>query len=233
MDAKKIILAVVVILLLYIVYKLLTGNSSQISGMQSAKDSAVVSPDDLPDNNNTNNYTYSVWFYVDDWSYRYGEPKIILGRLDGSREPSPSIVLGAIENNIKVSVACYPNNNSDSSQIHTCGISNVPIQRWVNLIISLYGRTLDVYLDGKLVRTCVLPGIAKVNDTASIYITPEGGFSGYTSNIQYWADATNPQEAYDIYRKGYGNSIFGGLFDKYQIKISFLEDNVEQGSIEI
>ena len=92
---------------------------------------------------------------------------------------------------------------------------------------------MDVYLDGKLVRTCVLPGIAKVNDNASIYITPEGGFSGYTSKIQYFADATNPQEAYNIYKDGYGDSIFGGLMSKYQLKVSFLEDNVEQGSIEI
>jgi hypothetical protein len=47
------------------------------------------------------------------------------------------------------------------------------------------------------------------------------------------ADATNPQEAYNIYKDGYGDSIFGGLMSKYQIKVSFLEDSVEQGSIEI
>jgi hypothetical protein len=99
--------------------------------------------------------------------------------------------------------------------------------------VSLYGRTLDVYLDGKLVRTCVLPGIAKINNNASVYITPEGGFSGYTSNIQYFADSTNPQQAYDIYRNGYGSSVLGGIMSKYQVKVSFLEDNVEQGSIQI
>ena len=233
METKSIIIAVVVILLLYIVIRMISGKSSVISGMKSAKDTSTVNPDELPDNNNTNNYTYSMWFYVDDWSYRYGEPKIILGRLDSKREPSPSVILGAIENNVQINVACYPDNNADSFQVHKCGIANVPIQRWVNLIVSLYGRTLDVYLDGKLVRTCVLPGIAKVNDSASVYVTPEGGFSGYTAKVQYFADATNPQEAYNIYRAGYGDSILGGLMNKYQIKISFLEDSVEQGSIEI
>ena len=53
---------------------------------------------------------------------------------------------------------------------------NVPLQKWVNLIISLYGRTLDVYIDGKLVRTCVLPGVAQVNPDADILVTPMGGF---------------------------------------------------------
>jgi hypothetical protein len=233
MEAKKIIIAVVIILLIYIVIKMISNKNTVIDGMKSAKDTSTVSPDELPDNNNTNNYTYSMWFYVDDWSYRYGEPKYILGRLDSKREPSPSVVLGAIENNVQINVACYADNNSDSFQVHKCGIANVPIQKWVNLIISLYGRTLDVYLDGKLVRTCVLPGIAKVNDNAPIYITPSGGFSGYTAKIQYFADSTNPQQAYNIYKEGYGDSVFGGLMSKYQLKISFLEDNVEQGSIEI
>lgn len=233
MEAKVIILTVVVILLIYIVVSMIMSNQSTIDGLKSAKDSSVISPDDLPDNNNTNNYSYSVWFYIDDWSYRYGEPKIILGRLDSSREPSPSITLGAIENNVKIAITCYPDNNNESFQIHNCGIANVPIQRWVNLLVSVYGRTLDIYLDGKLVRTCVLPGVAKVSDTASVYITPEGGFSGYTAKVQYFADSTNPQQAYDIYRKGYGDSILGGLFNKYQIKVSFMEDSVEQGSITI
>jgi len=233
MDYKKIILVVVVVLLLYIVLRLISTPKTKLAGMKSAKETTIVAPSDLSSNSNTNNYTYSSWFYVDDWSYRYGEPKIILGRLDSKREPSPTIILGAIENNLQINVACYPDNDSDTFQVHKCGISNVPIQKWVNLIISLYGRTLDVYLDGKLVRTCVLPGIAKVNDKASVYITPEGGFSGFTANMQYFAKSTNPQEAYDIYKKGYGESILGGILGKYKLKISFTDDNIEQGSIEI
>ena len=233
MEPKIIIVAVVIIIMIYIIIQYFSSQNTVIDGMKSAKSTTVINSDDLADNNNTNNYTYSCWFYVDDWSYRYGEPKIILGRLDSKREPSPSIILGAIENNIQINVACYPDNNEDTFQVHRCGVANIPIQKWVNLIVSLYGRTLDVYLDGKLVRTCVLPGIAKVNNSASVYITPEGGFSGYTSNIQYIADSTNPQQAYDIYKKGYGDSILGGLMSKYQLKVSFLEDSVEQGSFEI
>jgi hypothetical protein len=103
----------------------------------------------------------------------------------------------------------------------------------VNLIISLYGRTLDVYLDGKLVRTCVLPGVAKVNPAANILVTPNGGFNGFTSNFQYWPTATNPQQAYNIYKDGFGGSVFGNLFNKFRLKVSLLEDNREKGSFEI
>jgi len=122
---------------------------------------------------------------------------------------------------------------TDTSIVHKCSITNFPLQSWVNLIISLYGRTLDMYVDGKLVRTCVLPGVAKVNPDADISVTPGGGFSGWTSNFEYWDDATNPQQAYNIYKSGFGGSAIGSLFNKYRIKVSFLEDNQEQSSFEI
>ena len=66
-----------------------------------------------------------------------------------------------------------------------------------------------------------------------VFITPLGGFSGFTSNFQFWPNATNPQEAYNIYKKGFGGSALGNLFNKYRIKFVFLVDNQEQGSFEI
>ena len=111
----------------------------------------------------------------------------------------------------------------------TLSFSNVT-GKWVNIIVSLYGRTLDVYIDGKLVRTCVLPGVAKVANNAPVYVTPMGGFSGYTSNIHYFSNSLNPQEAYNIYRNGYGAS---GIEFPYQLKIEYLKDGKEQGGITI
>ena len=99
--------------------------------------------------------------------------------------------------------------------IHTCNVPNVPLQRWVNLIVSVYGRSLDVYIDGKLVRTCVLENTAFVDPKAGVYVTPDGGFAGWTSNFQYFNDAVNPQQAWNIYKNGYGGSLLGDLFNKY------------------
>jgi len=230
MAVKNIIIGVVVILLIIVIVRWLMGDSSKLSGLTDAKKVTKISSEDL-EQSNASNFAYSVWFYIDDWSYRYGEPKIVLGRLDADMKPSPSIVLGAIENNIKIETTVYPSAQSNSGSTHTCNVANVPIQRWVNLIVSLYGRTLDVYIDGKLVRTCVLPGVAKIANNAPVYITPLGGFSGYTSNIHYYGDALNPQQAYNIYRAGYGGSGIGGF--PYEIQVSYLKDGETQGSFTI
>ena len=229
MVVKNIIIGVVVILLIIVIVRWLMGDSSKLSGLNDAKKVTKISADDL-EQSNASNFAYSVWFYIDDWSYRYGEPKIVLGRLDADLKPSPSIVLGAIENNVKIETTVYASAQSEGSR-HTCNVANVPIQRWVNLIVSLYGRTLDVYIDGKLVRTCVLPGVAKIANNAPVYVTPLGGFSGYTSNIHYYGDAVNPQQAYNIYRAGYGGTGIGGF--PYEVQVSYLKDGEEQGSITI
>ena len=100
-------------------------------------------------------------------------------------------------------------------------------------MISVYGRTLDVYIDGKLVRTFVLPSVPKINVNADVYVTPNGGFSGWTTRFQYTSDETNPQTAWDIYKKGYGGSLLGELFGKYSVKLSLLENDKESSSLTV
>jgi hypothetical protein len=229
MSVMNIAIGVVVVILLIIIIRYFWGGSNKLSGLKDAKSVTKIPASTLSTTNSVN-YAYSAWFYVDDWSYRYGEPKIILGRLDGDLEPSPSIVLGAIENNLKIQTTVYSSTSGTKGSTHTCNVDNVPIQKWVNVIISLRGRTLDVYIDGKLVRTCVLPGVAKIANNAPVYITPMGGFSGYTSNVEYYGDSLNPQEAYNIYRSGYGGS---GFDFPYSIKLELVKDGQEQGSVSI
>jgi len=243
MDVKKILLFVIIIILIIVVIRYMVKDVNTLTGLVSGQTMQKIEPSSLASSStsgNTSNFTYSIWFFIDDWNYRYGEPKIIFGRMTtgtGEKEPCPSVVLGPIQNNINVSLAVYPGLDQQPADgtnyiVHNCPIANVPIQRWVNLLISAYGRTLDLYIDGKLVRTCVLPGVAKIDANAPVYITPMGGFSGWTSKFQYWPDATDPQTAWNIYKAGYGGSMLGGIF-QYTVKVSLMEGDTESSSFTI
>tara|TARA_B100000925_G_scaffold141281_1_gene105860 strand:- start:1115 stop:1822 length:708 start_codon:yes stop_codon:yes gene_type:complete len=235
MDAKGILITVVVIVVIFLIYKAFFGDNA-LSSLEDAKKMQQIASSSLgsSDSNSSANFTYSVWFYVDDWNYRYGEPKIVLAHGGASASKGGfGIVLGGMQNDLNIAVETYPSESSTEGTVHTCNVQNIPLQKWVHCLVSVYGKSLDVYIDGKLVRTCVLPGIAKVDVSKDVFITPLGGFSGYTSNFQFFPNATNPQEAYNIYKKGFGGSALGNLFNKYRIKIVFLEDNQEQGSFEI
>lgn len=189
-----------------------------------------ILPPDRVDSSTSANYTYSLWFYVEDWNYKYGKEKILIIRADSKGKPTPKISLGPFENDLTVSVETYPGRTTSlfsRTQTFNCTVKNVPIQSWVNALVSINGRTLDVYLDGKLVKTCVMPGVAKVASSSPVIVTPAGGFSGYTANIEFFQNSTNPQEAWNIYRKGHGGS---NIFNKYKIKVSILENNKERAS---
>jgi len=258
MNIRTLLLIIIIIVVLYYLVRWLTSDPSSLTVITPGTQLTTVDYSSLttnPDGSIPSNFTYSLWFYVNDWNYRYGEPKVLFGRMNGTTSssssssvdgvsgdgPCPLAVLGAITNDLNISMTVFPGtsqdyevNSNSSSVVHTCSLQNVPIQKWVNLLVSVYGRTLDVYLDGKLVKTCVLPGIAKVNNNSNVYITPKGGFSGWTSRFQYFPNATDPQTAWNIYQKGPGGN--GGLsntWGKYQVKVSVIDNGTETNSFTI
>lgn len=238
---RNILLAIIIIVIGIIAYRYFSSNKTHLSNLKSGKSAVKIKASKLPHNKGSNNFAYSIWFYVSDWQYRLTETKEILTR--GTKDESnPRITLAPYENNVHINVTTFPvsggsqeedSNLSEVKSNQDCVIRNFPLQRWVNLIISLNGRTLDIYLDGKLVRTCILPGVAKPLTDADISITPDGGFAGWTSNLQFWSNPLNPQEAYNVYKAGFGASGWGSLFDKYKIKVAYLVNNTEEGSFSI
>ncbi len=223
---EAILLIILILLVLYVIYKLFSGRD-QLTSIENGNKEQTIKASQLPNDNNSSNFTYSTWFYVQDWSYRFGEPKILLSR-GNARKPCPRIVLGEMQNNIKISIACYGNKISGSEETGEtvnfhCELSNFPIQKWVNLTIGLNGQTLDVYVNGKLTRTCVLPGPA-IEASGDLFVTPRGGFNGYTANFQYWSEPVNPQQAYNIYKSGYGSSSLANMFGNYGVRVQFLDN---------
>ena len=254
MSPLNIIIIVIVIILILMILRYMLSNPYDLQSLQNGQTASVISASSLATNGTSvpaSNFAYSIWFYVNDWNYRYGEPKVIFGRMGGTSsssnssikginglDPCPAVVLGAIENNIAVSLGCYPGINQEpttaggNTVVHTCLVSNVSIQKWVNLIVSVNGRTMDIYIDGKLVKTCMLPGVASVNNSADVYVTPSGGFDGWTSKFQYYPNPLNPQQAWNIYSSGYSSSWFN-MSQSYQIQLSLIENGTTQNSITI
>jgi len=226
-----VIVSGIVIVLIVVIYFLVSDSGTSLSKMQSASVSSTVAASSLP-TNSAQNFTYSMWFFISDWNSGYDTEKIILQRsatIGGDTVLCPKVYLGKTDNDVNIQVSCKEGAD------HTCRVSNIPLQKWVNLIISVYGRSLDVYVDGKLVRTCVLPGVPNASAVtgSDIQITPGSGFTGETSQFMYWAGATNPTEASAIYRKGYGGSMLGNLLNKYRFQFTFIKDGRDVSSFQI
>ena len=97
MEFRNIILAVVIIILLIIVYSYIASDVSTLTGLISAKTMQQINASSLTQTN-ASNFTYSIWFYIDDWNTNYGAEKIIFGRMNDiitKASPCPLVSLSA------------------------------------------------------------------------------------------------------------------------------------------
>ena len=84
-----------------------------------------------------------------------------------------------------------------------CDLTEVDLQRWTMISVVLNGRTIDVYIDGKLSRSCVASSYYKVDPTGvKPIMTDYGGFDGYTGTTSLANYAMNPDEIYRAYLAG-------------------------------
>ena len=165
-----------------------------------------------------------------------------------SSDPTPfknlSIGLDKYENNLFLDIETYSEKDGSAGNKTTFTrylIKNIPIQKWNCLTLSVDTKTFDVYLDGKLRNSFILHGIYRNklenNKTKNIYIgnlgDPNIGFEGFITRIRYQPNAINPQEAYNIYKEGISASLAKSIYNKYGLKVSFLEYDQERGSFTI
>ena len=82
-----------------------------------------------------------------------------------------------------------------------CMVQAFPLQKWVHVVISQYNQVLDVYLDGKLSSSCVLPGFPDVVQD-DLVLSPDDGFSGKITKVVYINSAVSADDVYSMYADG-------------------------------
>jgi hypothetical protein len=252
MDLKIIIGVVIVVIILYLIWTYFFTSVKMLMSFQSANTLNCISGKDVAQSG-LNNYSFSVWTYINDWTGGYGAPKNIISiqkpALVGGSPTLFQLYLDPNRNDLHIYVkhatlasSQTPDDASSQNMKSTCSITNFPVQSWVNIYVSVYNRAVDVYIDGKLVRTCSLANVASPIDSGStIYIGGSGsggnnkcsggselvGFTGYIASVLYNPDIISPQDAWNTYSRGYNNSTLGlnNLFQRYKMEFSFLKDN--------
>ena len=243
MNAVAIILAIIVILLFYILYRFFMIKSTELSSTASLMDSNPSIP--IENKPTSTRYSYGIWIYVNSWNSSI--QKTIFER----------------KNNIKLYFA-------DTAPVLKCDISmddgqtlvagasaptttleitdNFPIQKWVHIVTSVDNQYLDAYLDGKLIKSGRLYSEAvdaENNTPASPESTPKtpadepmiigGGttYDAYIAKFNHWSLPLDPQTVWSIYKEGNGQGGMNDYISSYGIDLSILKDNVEQSKYSI
>jgi hypothetical protein len=94
-------------------------------------------------------------------------------------------------------------------------IPDIPLNKWVNVIIRCQNTTLDVYINGTIARSVNLVGVPKQN-YGDVYLGMNGGFAGNISNLWYYNYALGTAAIQRIAENGPNTKMIGsnGMSDK-------------------
>lgn len=117
---------------------------------------------------------------------------------------------------------------SANTRKFTTVVPAIPLQAWTNLTVSIHDRSIDIYVNGKLIQSNLFPFVPAPVKT-SMTLTPTPGFIGWTSNLQYYPYNLTPAQINNIYNAGYTGSPESMLsyLGKYSMKVVFV-DNTQQ-----
>lgn len=152
--------------------------------------------------------------------------------------PTLHVCLNNQRNDIHIFVRTSDNNGTIISRFV---LKNVPLQKWVNLSLTIDNNVFDVYLDGKLHNSFILPDtlfvMASNTDDNKLYLnglsSGNDNHNAFITRVRYINTAITTTEAYDIYKDGINSKHATSLFNKYNLKVSFLEYNQEKSSFMI
>ena len=105
-------------------------------------------------------------------------------------------------------VANVQDGHFDLSEVKEIEVPNIPINKWVNVIIRCHTTSLDVYVNGTLARSIELSGVPKQN-YGNVYVAMNGGFDGYISNLWYYNYALGTAAIQQLVAKGPDTTIAG------------------------
>ena len=198
-----------------------------INGMIEAKE-MIIFPQDPSDNDavtifRSNNakdgieFTWSSWLFINSVQGNPGVFKHVFSK--GNSEMTPN---GIIQPNNAPGLYIAPNTNTLVVIMNTYNVINeeimipdIPMNKWVNVIIRCKNTTLDVYINGTIARSVNLMGVPKQN-YGDVYVGMNGGFDGYISNLWYYNYSLGTTDIQNIVNSGPDTTLIrgNGLLDR-------------------
>lgn len=197
----------------------------------------------------TASFSLSTWIYIDDWNTEFGAEKNVIS-LDRPGASPTELILDKNDNNLLIRYDIYdgqvgytparrfgvpayrrlnlPNQSTRLSR-QTITIQNIPIQKWVNIVVCFDANSTDTYINGKLIDTQLNATPLFTPKTSDKLYMCKGnkGFSGSISNSRYYGRFLSPQEVWDIYKAGFSDNLLGNLLNRYKANFTFYQDSAE------
>ena len=148
-------------------------------------------------------FTWSAWIYIEDLQYLSGQYRHVFskGNSDinsaGLAYPNnaPGVYITPERNDLLIIMNTFDVINEE---LH---INDIPLNKWVNIVIRCHNKTLDVYINGTIAKSIELVSVPKQN-YGDVFVGLNGGFDGNVSNLWYYNYALGTTDIQNLVMKG-------------------------------
>ena len=212
MNLIIIILSVSLILLLFILFKYFSNNSTKLIKQSSLLTSNAIIPVTM--NPSATRYAFGIWVYVKSWNNNIKTIFEYPGKI--------KVYLDAISPTLCVSISTTVDNPTIIKLTQ-----NFPSQKWTYISVSVDNSYIDSYIDGKLIKSIKIEGLQSNYTDSNIYL---GGKVNNPSDIQIsnflrWTNALTPQDVWNEFNKGNGGNWMKSIFSQYGLDLNLKKDS--------
>ena len=227
MNYTLIILGVILIVVIYMMYNVIVGQQSKIGTNIITISSATANPPVLMSSLATPNsprYNLSFWVSVESLIAE----QTLFTIADPSAAPTKKKNLEVkftLDATLKYTIS---NSSNDNDKEHVI-MTNFPLQKWVYVVMSIDSDVMDMYIDGKLIRSekfTTKPDVP-VKQCSITFPTPNNATVIYIARFERNPVAMDPSTAWSKYMAGNGGNYFSSLFSSYGAAFSITKDNLE------
>jgi len=221
MNYLFILLGIIILLILYAIYNYAFPSKTAVSNANYLLNGVKQVPFTNLENPVSTKYSIEVWIYAND--VKNASASHATSGIDGNASGCIFEVKTGSDNVYHLDLfsnadLCFYNNTNTPTIV----INNFPLQKWCHVIISVNKNLIDMYLDGKLLKSIKTRNTSSFPKEESVINFGRGNI--FISGMNRTITTTDMNTALNKYLSGNA----GLKWTNYGVSLSLFKDNKEQ-----
>jgi hypothetical protein len=222
MDLSLVILGIVLIFVLY--YFLNKSGTTVLSNKLDLSSKQTSIPIDKIPDPTSRKYSYEMWMYVFNFQ---GSEEYIISRASSGTGKNIGVKLEKSSPTLKMDYTATGTGTPSTTKSITI-TDNFPLQTWVHLILSVDDKYVDIYMNGKLIKSVQDANI----DTPSATSPIDYGITNcYLAKLSRTSMATDPQTAWNNYSAGNGENPMAKYLSSFGLSMTLQKNSQDFSKI--
>jgi hypothetical protein len=223
MNYTLIILGIILVVILYVLYTVISEKGVSVTKKLYLKEAnSSIAMKDLS-NPVSVRYSYNLWVYVN--ALTNGAPINNIFSIKSATATPQSFFELNLTSDAKLKYKITTVASGGESMVDNEAMSNFPLQKWVYISISVDTNIVDIYIDGKLIRSQKVDRIQPPTKECSVMYP--SNFDAYIAKFDRFDKPVDPETVWNAYMAGNGGSYFTSLFSSYGANLTLTKDSLD------